>query len=46
LARSVFDDTGFAKSKLDLAKGVAKRSGVVITQVWGSRHNQSGHGSD
>jgi hypothetical protein len=30
LAWSVFDDTGLAESKLDLAKGIAKRSGVVI----------------
>jgi hypothetical protein len=31
LAWSVFDDTGFAEGKLDLAKGIAKRSGVVIS---------------
>jgi hypothetical protein len=30
LAWSVFDDTGFAECKLDLAKGIAKRSGMVI----------------
>jgi hypothetical protein len=31
LAWSVFDHTGFAEGKLDLTKGIAKRSGVVIS---------------
>jgi hypothetical protein len=30
LTWSVFDDACLAEGKLDLAKGIAKRSGVVI----------------
>jgi hypothetical protein len=30
LARSIFYDACLAEGKLDLAKGIAKRSGVVI----------------
>jgi hypothetical protein len=31
---------------LDLTECIAKRSGVMIAQVWGSGHNQSSHSGD